>query len=335
MIACGSYQPLLALDFRHSFYADGTFHDLSFSPSPESAVLLEKFGMLFKKESNVVTIYYNHASSRSSLVSLLNQHPLAFSFHSRDPYFFNFTEPSLFKPGFTRLYRLSNAGADAALAASPVSLGKTRFLFKEGTTTSTSTVSILDWKGSLLFKASPDAQGQALVDVQPWGSGLYQIQAGGTPPQPWYLENTPSSPPPLGVFWLCGSDLAPKYGTKSFPTFYVLLGSRMTCWRYYLFGFEKSGAKGLRIIDKTDPQNVRTKVTFEERGFTMFSNQQKALLMESSPSTPIALQERPGHHFQLQAGGEILIDRLAYPSRLLAGGGPGGSFCSDVFIYHP
>jgi hypothetical protein len=335
MTACGSYQPLLALDFRHSFYADGTFHDLLFSPSPETASFLGKFDLLFKKESNVVTIYYNHSSSKSSLVALLNQRPLAFSFHSRDPYFFNFTEPSVFKPGFTRLYRLSNAGADATLAASSVSLGKTRFLFKEPATLSPPMISVLDWTGTLLFQANPDAQGQVLIDIQPWGSGLYQIQAEGAPSQPWYLEDTPSSQPPLGVFWLCGNDLAPKFGPEPFPTFYIVFGSRMTCWRYYLFGFEKNGAKSLRIIDKTDPQNVRTKVTFEERGFTMFSNQQKALLMESSPSTPIALQERPGHHFQLQAGEEILVDRLAYPSRLLAGGGPGGSFCSDIFIYHP
>ncbi len=98
----GSYLPLLNIEVEHNFFSKGSCLALEFVLTPGTDKVMENAGMLRRNTMNGIHIFYDKNRSDSLKLyatDLINPLRLEFKVFSRDPFFENYTEPSVHQEG--------------------------------------------------------------------------------------------------------------------------------------------------------------------------------------------------------------------------------------------
>ena len=90
----GAYLPLLSINVQHTYFADGRCRGLRFVPSPDSAVLVSKLGLLLRASDNGIVVFYDAEHLDRLKHYAADQHEplrLAWRVFSTDQKFKNYT----------------------------------------------------------------------------------------------------------------------------------------------------------------------------------------------------------------------------------------------------
>ncbi len=98
----GFYQPLFTLSVEHTYFSDGLWKGLEFTPTPATQKVLTGAGMLFRHTPNGIGMFYDEEKSQAlRLYAEDTDGILNFSFkaNAKDRTFANYTAPSTHKKG--------------------------------------------------------------------------------------------------------------------------------------------------------------------------------------------------------------------------------------------
>jgi len=97
-----SYSRLLSVQVEHSFFSDGVCRVLGFVPTDNTNMAIAQTGMVTRNTVNGIEVFYDEtkADALQMHVSLPDE-PLSLGFKviTKDPLFWNYTEPSVHKEG--------------------------------------------------------------------------------------------------------------------------------------------------------------------------------------------------------------------------------------------
>ena len=81
------------ITLKHTFYAGNIGKDLELEPSPQTALLMRRYDLKWRKEGNEYTVYFGKESTRPAALSLLDGSIMfQFILRSNTPWFYNITE---------------------------------------------------------------------------------------------------------------------------------------------------------------------------------------------------------------------------------------------------
>ena len=96
----GAYLPLFSIAVEHTFFSTGLCENLEFVPTPQSASLLTRAGILTRKTTHGIRAFYDESKTDAVELYLTNRNEpfrIGFKVFSRDASFTNYTEPSIQK----------------------------------------------------------------------------------------------------------------------------------------------------------------------------------------------------------------------------------------------
>jgi len=226
-----SYRVLLSVNMRHAYFANGGLGQVAVQPTPATAERLRRAGLLLKHQPDgFLLLASGHAGLRLGA-------PLLFSLRVLDPYFLNYSDLPL-NNGPLRTYYLSPQKADPTalrLHAGPV-LGTLDQLplrplqFWQPLDSANTVTAVLSGYPAgpvLAQQVVPTGAKWVAVDVRPWGSGRYQLQAGAET-LVFFADDYLAAQRPWGVLAFDEAVLA-----TTTPLAYTLsIASRPTYWQY-------------------------------------------------------------------------------------------------------
>ena len=96
----GTYLPLFRVAVEHTFFSTGLCEKLEFVPTPQSASLLTRAGVLTRKTTHGIRTFYDEAKTDAMELYVSNRNEpfcVAFKVFSHDASFTNYTTPSIHK----------------------------------------------------------------------------------------------------------------------------------------------------------------------------------------------------------------------------------------------
>ena len=90
----GAYRPLFKVSIEHTYFADLSCKSLKFVPTPATASLLNRAGLLLRLTKNGISIFCEEDKMDVLWLHAEDDFVLAFKVFSKDPYFSSYTLPS-------------------------------------------------------------------------------------------------------------------------------------------------------------------------------------------------------------------------------------------------
>lgn len=90
----GAYRPLFKVSIEHTYFADLSCKSLRFVPTPATASLLNKAGLLLRLTKSGISIFCEEDKMDVLRLHAEDDFVLAFKVFSKDPYFSSYTLPS-------------------------------------------------------------------------------------------------------------------------------------------------------------------------------------------------------------------------------------------------
>ncbi len=92
-----TYATFFEINFSHSYYTDGKFHELVVSPTSACTSLMKRFGLLFRRTDSGLVVLYNvdfweRANLIENQLKEIEGLVCEFGFHSQNVSFSNFTD---------------------------------------------------------------------------------------------------------------------------------------------------------------------------------------------------------------------------------------------------
>lgn len=320
------YKNLFSVTIEHDFY-DAHCQDFDFLVPADTQILLRNGKLLCRIRKGILYCLYE-ASNAGNVLHDLSGQSLIFGLKLKNPYFTNFTQPSL---EGTALYR-NQTSATTLDAASPVSLTGTILLHQISDIERPVTLKLLDANDNELQSVTvPSTQNRDsisfdLTNIPDTGSlrgGLYRVSetsSASNAQQSYYYQAELNR---QGVFGLLDITIDSSFYTAP-ADLSIHFDSRQDTLKYYVIAKNYSNAEftSLTVNDAGFSEESRPQINFSRVASGAFSANEiprellgdvddKIALFKSSAA--VNRQQKARKKIQLSRNGDVLISDLPSP----------------------
>ena len=317
----GQYRPMFNIALEHTYFNDGRFPGVTFTPTAESERLMLNNNLITRKRNDGITVFFDSEHIDSlKLYAEDADDPLRINFEcdSEHSNFQNFTISSIFEENKTLFFDSTNTdGSDFGKKylhvddfVSSQDLVK---CFNAPTDFDEDQVSVTDFSATrkLIFdsqQTESNPHGKRHVDSTDPSTGE-QLQKNVLASRKMLSDTRKAS---VGLFsiLITPDELSALHqgSTQSYNDYHVRFQAREIYWKYYLVGDANQPSAYIRDIDG--------KVEFEDLGEELLSNGKSARIFISKQTLP--LQARAKQKFQLlvkkNGRTKVYVRRLAVAS---------------------
>lgn len=317
----GQYRPMFNIALEHTYFNDGRFPGVTFTPTAESERLMLNNNLITRKRNDGITVFFDSEHIDSlKLYAEDADDPLRINFEcdSEHSNFQNFTNSSIFEENKTLFFDSTNTdGSDFGKKylhvddfVSSQDLVK---CFNAPTDFDEDQVSVMDFSATrkLIFdsqQTESNPHGKRHVDSTDPSTGE-QLQKNVLASRKMLSDTRKAS---VGLFsiLITPDELSALHqgSTQSYNDYHVRFQAREIYWKYYLVGDANQPSAYIRDIDG--------KVEFEDLGEELLSNGKSARIFISKQTLP--LQARAKQKFQLlvkkNGRTKVYVRRLAVAS---------------------
>lgn len=317
----GQYRPMFNIALEHTYFNDGRFPGVTFTPTAESERLMLNNNLITRKRNDGITVFFDSEHIDSlKLYAEDADDPLRINFEcdSEHSNFQNFTISSIFEENKTLFFDSTNTdGSDFGKKylhvddfVSSQDLVK---CFNAPTDFDEDQVSVMDFSATrkLIFdsqQTESNPHGKRHVDSTDPSTGE-QLQKNVLASRKMLSDTRKAS---VGLFsiLITPDELSELHqgSTQSYNDYHVRFQARETYWKYYLVGDANQPSAYIKDIDG--------KVEFEDLGEELLSNGKSARIFISKQTLP--LQARAKQKFQLlvkkNGRTKVYVRRLAVAS---------------------
>lgn len=334
---------LLRLEITHSYYKDSRFRGAHLVPSPETAAVLRKWGILHRQvDSSFVLMCDTHTINGVKVPAFMpfDQVKLVFLLSAGDAYFSNVTETPLAESNavlyfsnhslneeedMLLLHSGNNAGNAPSLVLQPLVF---TVPVKQSGAIRTVTVT-KDDEVVVQYEVEKDC-GSCTVDLTNYGEGAYTISVNEKLLMQCYA--IAGWVKAIGIIEIFIDStvpesyriLTPENGLAN-PLYRISFMSRATTWTYLVQGKYPVKYQSMVI------ESIKSPVTFTSPQKITLLNGDTALVFYSNE--PLPLTEKPLQYFQLKKNEKsVLVNALPAPGPELVVPAD-GQIRSEIFVY--